>query len=357
MAREDRGRAAAGRVRTLKASGRTDAPQVSVVMPYRNAAATLGEALHSVLDQQGVAVEVLALDDGSEDEGPALVAAFAARDPRVRALSTHGRGLVHALNTGVALATAPFIARMDADDVSLPGRFAAQAALFWEVPSLGVVGAQVEVFSSKPVGEGLSRYVAWQNALLSPEDHARELFIESPLCHPSTMLRAAVLRDVGGYRDVPWPEDYDLWLRLHARGVRMAKVPRVLLRWRFHPGQSTWRHGRYARMQFFDAKAEVLARVLASWARPVWVWGAGPVGKRTARALEPHGIRAAAFVDIDPRKLGRPARGVPIVPVDALVAGEVSVVAAVGALGAREEIRAQLVARGFREGQDFVCAA
>lgn len=334
-------------------------PRISVVLPFRDAAATLDEALESVLGQEDADLELLCVDDGSRDEGATLVARRAGGDARVRLVHCEGRGLVAALNTGLRHARGALIARMDADDLCLPGRFAAQVEALEQTPSLGLVATRVEAtgVAGEPVGEGLLRYVAWQNSLVTPQEHARELFVEAPLCHPSVMMRRDVLLAVHGYREVPWPEDYDLWLRLWAAGIAMAKVPRVLLSWRHRPGRATFGDARYAPMRFYDVKAEFLAPLLHRWARPVWIWGAGPTGKRLGRALERHGVRAEAFVDIDPRKLGGIARGAPIVPSSGIVPGRVSVVAAVGSAGARAIIREALLSLGMGEGKDFVCAA
>jgi GT2 family glycosyltransferase len=332
--------------------GRAMVGRVSVLLPYRQAAATLAEALDSVLAQRGVDLEVIAVDDGSTDDGPAIAARHG-----VTCLATGGRGLVRALALGLRAARGDLVARMDADDVCLPDRLIAQAGALASDPSLAVVGARVEAFPRAAIGEGMRRYVDWQNGLVTPAEHARDLFVESPLCHPSVMLRRSALEAVGGWRDVPWPEDYDLWLRLDAAGWALAKIPEVLLRWRHAPGRATFADPRYARERFTEAKAPHLARRLADLGPPLCVWGAGPTGKRLARALERHGAPATAFVDIDPRKIGRRARGAPIVAPHALRRGAQTGVVAVGARGARELIRAQLAQAGFSEGRDYLCAA
>jgi GT2 family glycosyltransferase len=332
-------------------------PAVSVLLPLRDAGATLAEAISSVLDQRGVDLELVAVDDGSRDQGPVWLRGVAARDRRVVVLETGGVGIAGALGRALAVARAPLLARMDADDICHPDRLARQLAALAAAPELALVAARVEPFPPAAVGPGLARYVAWQNGILSPAEHARDLFIESPLCHPSVVVRREALVRVGGWRDVPWPEDYDLWLRLDEAGLPMAKLPEVLLRWRHQPGRATFADPRYALERFRQAKAPHLARRLRALGRQVVVWGAGPTGKRLARALEPHGVRAAWFVDIDPRKLGRCARGAPILPPAALRPGAQTVVVAVGAPGARDLIRAQLGATGLREGVDFVCAA
>ncbi|HJZ84515.1 MAG TPA: glycosyltransferase [Polyangia bacterium] len=330
---------------------------ISVLLPYRNAGSTLAEAVDSVLAQRGVALELLAIDDGSRDDGPAQLARLAARHHNLLLLSTGGTGLVGALALGLRGARARLIARMDGDDVCHPERLARQLDALAADARLAAVGTQVEAFPAAAVGAGLARYVAWQNALTTPADHARELFIESPLCHPSVLLRREALATVGGWRPVAGPEDYDLWLRLDAHGFALAKVPQVLLRWRHRPDRATFADPRYAPARFRELKAPHLARRLRALARPVTVWGAGPTGKRLARALEPHGVSAHRFVDIDPKKIGRRARGAPIVAPDALVPGAETVVVAVGALGARALIRARLDALGFSEGEGYLLAA
>jgi glycosyltransferase involved in cell wall biosynthesis len=335
-------------------------PEVSVLLPYRNVASTVEEALDGLLGSAGPEIEVLAVDDGSTDDGPSVVSRLAARHRRVVPLSSGGAGLVAALRQAVSRATAPeFLARMDGDDVALPGRLAAQVARMREQPRLGALGTRVEPFPADAVGEGLRLYVDWQNSLLSPEEHARELFVESPLCHPSVLLRRRALDEVGGFREVPWAEDYDLWLRLDAAAWQLAKLPDLLLRWRHRPGRTTFADPRYALGRYREAKAPFLARRLAELAggRPLALWGAGGTGRRLARALEPFGLRPAFFVDVDPRKIGGVARGMPIEPPDRLDREKVFVLAAVGVRGARALIRARIAGRGFREGEDFLFGA
>lgn len=349
--------AASGEAYHERARTRSGPPAVSVLLPYRDAAETIEEAVESMLAQRGVRVEVICVDDGSRDDGPRRVARLAARHRAVVPLSTSGIGIVGALQAALRAARHRLIARMDGDDVALPDRLALQADRLASEPGLGAVGARVEAFPAEAVGPGLARYVAWQNSLLCADEHRRELFVESPLCHPSVLLRREALEAAGGWRAFDGPEDYDLWLRLDALGFGLAKVPEVLLRWRHLPGRMTFADPRFAPERFLATKAPHLARRLFALGRPVVVWGAGPTGKRTLRALEPYGIRATRFVDIDPRKVGRLARGVPIASPDSLRPGVETVLVAVGTRGARGEIRAALAARGFVEERDFVCAA
>lgn len=331
-------------------------PEVSVILPTRNNAATLREAVDDILDDPGVSIELVVIDDGSSDDTPALLAALR-RDPRVHVLRTEGVGIVAALELGVARSRAPLLARMDGDDRSHRGRLAAQRDHLAGHPEVSLVATGVALGGADALGEGMRRYVAWQNAVLTPEDHRRELFIESPLCHPSVMMRREALLRVGGYRDVSWPEDYDLWLRMDAAGMKLAKLERTLFTWRHRPGRLTFTDPRYGRDRIIAAKGAFLAARVRAMGRALVMWGAGPSGRRLARAMEPQGVTVARFVDIDPAKIGRRARGAPIASPASLDPARDAVVVSVGAEGARGLIRDALCRKGFVEGNDFVVAA
>ncbi len=333
-------------------------PDVSVVLPFRDAAPTLEAALDSILAQRGgVSLELIAIDDGSRDAGSALAQRLAARHTALRVVRTEGLGIPRALQLGVQHAQTPLIARMDADDLAHEDRLAHQLDTLARAPHVAVLGTQVSCFPEAEIAEGLARYVAWQNALLTPEDHARQIFVESPLCHPSVVIRRAALEAIGGYQHGDFPEDYDLFLRLDAAGYALAKLPERLLQWRHHPSRATLTDARYTRERFLACKAPHLARRLLALARPIDVWGAGVTGKRIVRALEPYGVRAERFIDIDPDKIGRSARGAPIIASTSVTppCGR-TVLVAVAARGARDLIRAQLDALGYREGDDYLCA-
>jgi glycosyltransferase involved in cell wall biosynthesis len=317
---------------------------------------TLEEAARSVLADMSASDELVLVDDGSTDDGAELAAALAHEDARVVCVSSGGVGIAKALERGISACRGEWIARMDADDVSLPGRLTAQRTLLEADSSLGAVATRIEVFGEP--GPGIRRYAEWQNGIVSADDHDRAIFVESPICHPSTMIRRDALDAVGGFRDGPFAEDYDLWLRMVALGWRLAKVPEPLFRWRIHTQNTTFRDARMSKDALRRLRAEHLARHLD---RPFAIWGAGPAGRRLARELERRGARAAFFIDIDPRKIGRTARGAPILDVADGVArarkDALLVIVAVAALGARDLVRHHLSAEGLTEGLDFLCAA
>ena len=330
-------------------------PLLSVLMPLREAEPTLPEAVESVLAQREVDLELLAVDDGSRDGGPRWLRARARGEPRLRVLQSAGRGIAAALRTGLGAARGRFVARMDADDVSLPGRFAASLERFEREPALDLVAVQVAPWPPPAAGLGLYRYVSWQNGLLEPADHLRERFVEAPVCHPAVVFRADTVRRLGGYRAGPFPEDYELWLRMLGAGCRFAKVPRVLLRWRHGPRRATFTDPRCAPERLLQLKA----RYLAAWlgGRRWVLWGAGRTGKRLGRAMAALGRGPARVVDVAAggrrRLLGRLA----VEPPGTLEPRRECVVVAVGLPSARPLIRATLASLGFREPEDALFAA
>src|SRR3990170_6793727 len=333
-------------------------PTISVNMPCYNAGVTVDEAVPSILAQTWRALELIAVDDGSADDTASRLAAWAGRDPRVRVVRREHTGLVATLNAGLKLCRGAFVARHDADDIALPERLEAQAAWLHREPTLAVVGCLVEGFPVEDVREGFRVYLEWMNSLVSPEAITRQIFVESPLAHPSMMFRRGWLDRLGGYQDLGWPEDYDLLLRIHLASGRLGKVPRILQRWREHPGRLTRTDSRYSLEAFLRAEAHYLRRgPLASGPRVI-VWGAGHMGRRLSKHLVREGIDLIAFVDVHPAKIGRERRGRPIVGPDDLPRlvrenSPAAVLAAVGARGARELIRARLTAMELEEGRDW----
>lgn len=332
---------------------------VSVAMPVFNAAATVREAVQSIQAQTLPDWELVIVDDGSTDGTRPILEDLAKCDPRIRLLARPHRGVAEAANEAIRECRSDLVARMDADDVSLPERLEAQVALALARPELTVIGCLIECFPRETMSDGMSRFEAWLNRLIEHEDIAREAYVESPLVNPSVLVRRRAVLDIGGYRDGPLPEDYDLWLRGLAAGWRLAKVPRVLFRWRDTPARLTRRDPRYSRTAFRRLKVSHVMNSYLRGARSVQVWGAGREGRLWRRALKACGVRVARFFDIDPEKVGRfVANEVPILHWQEVVKyRDEPLLCAVAVWGAREEIRDSLTGMGFVEGRDYLFVA
>ena len=338
------------------------APQTSVVLPVRDAGATLERALASVLESSAADLELICIDDGSKDDSPEILRTWADRDARVRVRTGPRRGIVAALNTGLRAARAPLVARMDADDEMHPERLARQAERLEREPGLALVGCLVESFREGGLGAGYRIYTEWVNGLVSPEEIEREAFVECPIPHPTWMFRADLVRALGGYRERGWPEDLDLLYRILAAGQRVAKVPLLLHRWRDHAGRLSRVDPRYGREAFARAKAHFVGRIHPM--RGAVVWGAGRTGKRFVRLLADEGIATRALIDVNPARIGTTWREIPILSPERVAADAahwreqgLCVLSAVASRGARAEIRAQLVDAGLHEGEHFLVVA
>jgi glycosyltransferase involved in cell wall biosynthesis len=229
-------------------------PRISVLLPVYNGGPYLDVAVRSVLAQTFADFELLAIDDGSTDGSLEMLRSY--EDHRVRVIE-NGRnlGIVETLNRGLSLAGGEFVARMDSDDISLPGRFERQAGFLDAHPGVGVVG------TSGGLIDGRGEFLAPFRYPLSHEAILFSLHFFCPLAHPSVMMRREVVLSAGGYRSagLSWggasfPEDYDLWWRL-GDVTRLANLPDRLLLLRKHPETLTAR-----RMKEFRYSAAAISR-------------------------------------------------------------------------------------------------
>lgn len=229
-------------------------PELSVILPARNAEKTVRQAVTSTLRAMPKDAELVVLDDGSTDSTAAVVRSVT--DPRLRLLEGTGSGgVANALNLLLENTDSDLVARMDADDICLPWRFRTT------VPALDRADV---VFS--PVIDLVGRLPRPGAPLpVSPEAFGLHLLMTNPVSHPTMLARRGVLDAVGGYRDVP-SEDYDLWLRLAASGVPARRVAPWGLVYRVHPGQVTasarWRQDSWASTAQAEAFADASERLV-----------------------------------------------------------------------------------------------
>ncbi len=332
-------------------------PRVSILLPVRDAAKTLGAALASVERQSEPDFECVVVDDGSRDGSAARAEEVARRDPRFRVLRLPRRGLVHALTEGLGHCRAPVVARMDADDLMHRDRLRLQLRALGARPDLAGIGCGVRIFPRRSLTPGRRRYEAWLNGLHSPEALLRDAFVECPVAHPALCVRREVL-EAHPWQDGPWPEDYDLVLRILLGGGRLANLPRRLHLWRDHPARLSRNDPRYGLDRFTALRAHHLARGFLADRRDYVLWGYGGTGRALRRALAREGRLPSHIVEVHPRRLGGRIHGAPVVAPEALarLRGH-PVIASVAGPGPRSEIRAHLASLGFRELEDFVCSA
>lgn len=331
---------------------------ISIVMPVRDVAETLCDAVEGILAQTWRDWELIAVNDGSVDATPDILTEYAERDSRIRLVSTSPQGIARALQAGCEAAAGDWIARMDGDDRMHPGRLRAQMDHAREHPEVGVVSGRVRYGGEAP---GYAAHVDWVNSLRTHGEMALRRFVEAPVAHPSVMFRRELLERHGGYRDGDFPEDYELWLRWLEAGVRFGKVPEEILIWNDPPGRLSRSDPRYDVDRFYETKCAYLAHWLRANidpARELWLWGAGRVTRRRFDPLEREGFRFEGFIDVDPKKANTHRDGRRVVMADDLPDRERAfLVAGVGNRGARTRIVDFLTAHGWVEGTDFLLSA
>jgi len=329
--------------------------KISVILPFLNSENTLAASIESILSQTFDAFELILVDNDSEDESYDIAASLAAKDNRINLLSETRRGIVHALNTGIERAQAKYIARMDADDYSLPERLEAQFKYLEENPDTGLVACSVRYKGNEKQNNGFLEYVKWNNRILSYEDIMLNRFVESPIVHPSVMFRKELTDKYGTYRQGDFPEDYELWLRFLHHGVKMYKLSDVLLEWSDSETRLTRIDNRYHTLAFFETKTIYLYDWLKENNRffpEVVVWGAGRLSRERFTLLQDLGIQPKFFIDLR----ANPDRRVieyKLTP----PAGNHFIVSYVANRDAREKIKEFLTNLGYIEGKDFICVA
>jgi glycosyltransferase involved in cell wall biosynthesis len=209
--------------------------KITVLMPVYNGGKYLREAIDSILGQTFADFELLIINDGSTDNSCRIVESY--RDSRIRLVSNPGNiGLIASLNRGIALSKGQYIARMDCDDICLPERLQRQVDYLDSNPACSLVATKVAMISA--TGDELG---AWNDddRFCSSAEIRQRLPRANCIAHPSVMVRKELLAAYGYDPAQTGCEDYDLWLRMTADGIRIDKLDLQLLRYRVTPGSVT----------------------------------------------------------------------------------------------------------------------
>ena len=328
---------------------------LSILLPFRNAQSTLEATLESIESQRFEHYELIAINDHSEDDSRNIVSNW--RNSRCRLIDNPGKGLVDALNHGIEACTNEWIVRMDADDLMHPNRLLRLWQTINDKPELDLVAHRVRMFSNQPVLAGYRQYLNWQNQILSAEQISNEIYVESPFAHPAVMFKKEVVTTLGKYKRGDFPEDYELWLRMHASGARMLKIPDVLLDWRDSPTRLSRTDASYRRKAFDNLRAQYLScdpRIKQNPA--LTIWGAGRITRKRCRLLLDKGFTVSAWIDIDPKKIGNKLHGVPVFDHSWLAnqSPKPFVLNYVNNHGAREEIDEILSGYGYLKSENYL---
>jgi len=328
-------------------------PEISVILPFRDASATLRRSIESILKQTYQDFELILVDDGSTDESSQIAHSFT--DDRIRHIQLKPQGIVGALNEGIWASQGNYIARMDADDYSHPQRLKKQLELLEKDHDTGVVSCLVNYVGDIQKNYGYYHYVQWTNEILSQNDIYLKRFMESPVVHPSVLMRRDLIKNYGVYKEGDFPEDYELWLRLMEKQVRFSKVPEYLLDWYDDNNRLSRRHKKYSMEAFYRIKAEYFSGWFNSYfgsnAPQVMVWGTGKAVKQKSQYLEEFQIEIAGYIDV----VDKPNHWFNEKPVFYYeeIPDRIFVLSFVGDRKGKKMIYDYLVSKGYEEGRNF----
>jgi glycosyltransferase involved in cell wall biosynthesis len=230
-------------------------PLISVVMPARNAAATLAESLDSLVAQSFKDYELVLINDGSDDKTVEIAEQYSSR-LKIRILQHESsQGVAKSINDGLAASDSEFIARLDSDDLARPERFERQLEFMRANPRVGVCGTHLLVFSHEHDQRFVLNHPTASGAI------ATAMLQRCAIAHPSVIARRQVFELAGNYNErFDFAEDYELWCRASLLGVQFANIAEPLTLYRKHDGQVSRQK---AQLQF-DRDLAIKSRYMAA---------------------------------------------------------------------------------------------
>jgi len=219
--------------------------KLSVIMPVYNAESHIEDAVSSILNQTFEEFEFVIVDDCSTDSSYALLQDFAKNDDRIKLYRNKKNSKIsYTLNRAMKIASGEYIARMDADDISLPTRFSVQLQYLANHSDISLVGSGVYYI------DDIGRQIGCRNSICGSSLIEKIIELRSPIAHPTWMFRRRDLEKIGGYREVVPAEDYDILLRLNFAGIKFDNVPEKLLKYRLSGTGTVFQAGLKQRKAF-----------------------------------------------------------------------------------------------------------
>ncbi len=271
---------------------------VSVVLPVYNGQKYIERAIESILNQSYQNLELVIVDDGSTDHTIQRISGF--NDARIQCYKRSHMGVAETANFGMKQCKGTYIARMDADDIAMTERIRKQVDFLDENPEIGVVSCLVHHQGDRNTQGGYANHVDWLNSLLTPDEIYNHRFADSPVANPSVMFRRELLEHHGDHKTSGLPEDYELWLRWMHHGVKIGKVPEILLHWSDYSTRLTRTNPDYDDDRFQEVKAHYfnLWYKKNGHNRPIWVWGNSRWVRKRVSFLQELGVSIAGYIDI-----------------------------------------------------------
>lgn len=284
-------------------------PLVSIIMPFRNAAVFLEACVQSVVDQSLTSWELLAVNDRSDDDGPAIIKGFQGTYSNIQLIESEGTGIIDALKTGYAHSSGRLITRMDADDLMAPNKLEVMSEQLLDAGKGHLATGLVKYFAADGVKDGYRRYEQWLNRLANKGANFSELYKECVIPSPCFMLYREDLNRCGAFNENRYPEDYDLAFRFYENGLQCLPATKVLHHWRDYSSRTSRTDEHYADNRFLNLKLHYFLKLHRDATRPLVVWGAGTKGKSTIKQLQAKDQSVHWVCDND-KKIGKDIYGI-----------------------------------------------
>jgi glycosyltransferase involved in cell wall biosynthesis len=285
-------------------------PLVSIIMAAKDTAPYLRECLDSVLAQSYSNWELIAVNDHSSDETPAILAEYAAKDARIIYADGEGFKLIPTLQTAYTLASGVLINRMDSDD-KMPNYKIEVLVAEWLKYGKGnvIAGGTKHFVDDGEVGGGFLRYEKWLNNVAKHNLHYEEIYRECVIPSHCWIIHRDDFDAIDAFNPIIYPEDYDLCFRMYAHKLNIVGIDVILHHWRDRSNRISRTWEEYKDNRYYNLKVKNFNAIDKDTSRELVIWGAGKNGKDLVKLFQESQTKLNWVCDND-RKLGKDIYGI-----------------------------------------------
>lgn len=264
----------------------TDSPLVSIIMAVKDTAPYLPACLDSIIAQTYQNWELVAVNDHSSDDTPAILAAYAKQDTRIRVFHSDRKKLIPTLKYGQKFMQGELINRMDSDD-KMPADKLETLVNTWNKYGKGniIAGGTEHFVDEGEVGDGFRRYEKWLNKVAKNNLHYLEIYRECVIPSHCWIIHRDDFFAVDAFNPEVYPEDYDLCFRFYKRGLNVIGIDKILHFWRDRSDRISRTWEEYKDNRYFQMKLRYFYELDRDLKRPLVIWGAGRNGKDFAKLV------------------------------------------------------------------------
>ena len=263
-----------------------NSPLVSIVMAVKDTAPYLRECLDSILAQTYANWELIAVNDHSSDETPAILAEYAEKDHRIRTYNSDRPKLIPTLQVAYAQVKGSLINRMDSDD-RMPAYKLQVLVEEWQKVGKGhvIAGGTEHFVDEGDVGDGFLKYERWLNEVARKGSHYQEIYRECVIPSHCWLMHKEDFDAIDAFNPIIYPEDYDLCFRMYKKGLMIIGIDVILHHWRDRSNRISRTWDEYKDNRYYDMKLRFFYELDRDFSRDLVIWGAGKNGKDMAKLI------------------------------------------------------------------------